>query len=124
MESREMTGAVGAPTCRSAPAETREVRRSWGAYAALALGAVLFIFSMWYQVYGDTRKDAAAWRDPVLQSHRQWRLRTAFLFLVWSILAGFCVPFGFGILVFVPVWLWFVYRVTRGMILFSLHRIA
>ena len=119
-----MTGAVGAPTCRSAPAETREVRRSWGAYAALALGAVLFIFSMWYQVYGDTRKDAAAWRDPVLQSHRQWRLRTAFLFLVWSILAGFCVPFGFGILVFVPVWLWFVYRVTRGMILFSLHRIA
>ena len=124
MESREMTVALGADGCLAGPAAAQDVGRSWRAYAALALGALLFIFTIWYQVYGDTRKDAAAWHDPVLQSHRQWRLRTAFLFLVWSILAGFCVPFGFGILVFVPVWLWFVYRVTRGMILFSLHRVA
>ena len=124
MESREMTVALDTKGCLARSAADRDTGRSWRAYAALALGALLFIFTIWYQVYGDTRKDAAAWRDPVLQSHRQWRLRTAFLFLVWSILAGFCVPFGFGILVFVPVWLWFVYRVTRGMILFSLHRIA
>ncbi|MGH8320287.1 MAG: hypothetical protein ACREUL_20350 [Steroidobacteraceae bacterium] len=25
---------------------------------------MLFIFSIWYQVYGDTRKDAQAWPDP------------------------------------------------------------
>ena len=124
MESREMTVALDTKGCLAGSAADRDTGRSWRAYAALALGALLFIFTIWYQVYGDTRKDAAAWRDPVLQSHRQWRLRTAFLFLVWSILAGFCVPFGFGILVFVPVWLWFVYRVTRGMILFSLHRVA
>ncbi len=119
-----MMDALGAEGCVAAPSVALDTGRSWRAYAALALGAVLFVFSIWYQVYGDTRKDAAAWRDAVLQSHRQWRLRTAFLFLVWSILAGFCVPFGFGLLVFVPVWLWFVYRVTRGMILFRMHRVA
>lgn len=124
MESREMTSALVAERPVARPAEEQDTLRSWRAYAALALGAVLFVFSIWYQVYGDTRKDAAAWHDAVLQSHRQWRLRTAFLFLVWSILAGFCVPFGFGMLVFVPVWLWFVYRVTRGMILFGMHRVA
>lgn len=109
-----------------APLQTsdRVLRSSHMAYAALALGLVLFIFSIWYQVYGDTRKDARAWPDPLLQSHRQWRLRTAFLFLVWSILAGFCVPFGFGILVFVPVWLWFLYRVGKGWTRLAMHRIA
>ncbi len=96
-----------------------DARRSWRAYAALALGAVLFVFTLWYEVYADTRREPQAWSDPTLQSHRQWRLRTAFVFLVWSILAGFCVPFGFGALVFAPVWLWFVYRVAKGMILFG-----
>lgn len=124
MENQQAMSAVGMPEQLSVPVDAQEVRRSWRAYAALALGAVLFIFSLWYQVYGDTRKDAAAWADPVLQSHRQWRLRTSFLFLVWSILAGFCIPFGFGILVFVPVWLWFVYRVSKGMVLFGMHRVA
>ena len=102
----------------------RAVRDSRRAYAALALGAVFFVFVIWYEVYRDTREDAVAWRDPFLQSHRQWRLRSAFLFLVWSILAGFCMPFGFGALVFVPVWLWFVYRTTRGIVQFARHRLA
>lgn len=118
-----MPEAVGANGSLALESEGQEVRRSWRAYAALALGAVLFVFSIWYQVYGDTKKDAIAWSDPLLQSHRQWRVRTAFLFLVWSILAGFCVPFGFGWLFFVPLWLWFVYRVTKGMILFGMRRV-
>ena len=101
----------------------QDARSSWRAYAALALGAVLFVFTIWYQVYGDTRRERQAWSDPFLQSHRQWRLRTAFVFLVWSILAGFCVPFGFGALIFAPVWLWFVYRVAKGMILFGMGRV-
>ena len=66
----------------------------------------------------------AARRAPSLETDRQWRLRSAFLFLVWSILAGFCMPFGFGALVFVPVWLWFVYRTTRGIVQFARHRLA
>ncbi|MGH8317587.1 MAG: hypothetical protein ACREUL_06365 [Steroidobacteraceae bacterium] len=43
---------------------------------------------------------------------------------MWSILAGFCVPFGFGILVFVPVWLWFLYRAGKGWARFAMRRIA
>lgn len=123
MEGREVSGATLTQGVLAVPSGQEALRRSARAYAALALGALLFVFSIWYQVYGDTRKEAQAWSDPVLQSHRQWRLRTAFQFLVWSILAGFCVPFGFGAVVFVPVWVWFVYRVSKGSILFARGRV-
>lgn len=101
----------------------RQLRSSRNAYVALALGLVFFIFTIWYQVYADTRKEAEACTDFFLQNHRQWRLRTAFLFMMWSILAGFCVPFGFAVLVFVPVYLWFVYRLLKGLIYFGLRRV-
>ena len=123
MASRQVMHTLATQGAGALAGGGEETRRSWHAYAALALGAVLFVFTIWYEVYGDTRKDAEAWGDPLLQSHRQWRLRTAFLFLVWSILAGFCVPFGFGGLVFVPVWLWYVYRVSRGAFLFARQRV-
>ena len=118
-----MIGALGADAPLASPVADVAVRDSRRAYAALALGTVLFVFTIWYEVYRDTRPDAAAWRDAVLQSHRQWRLRTSFLFLIWSILAGFCAPFGFASIVFVPVWIWFVYRVARGAVQFARHRV-
>ena len=118
-----MRGAAAVPGSLALVGAAPGARGSWGAYVALALGAVLFVFTLWYEVYADTRREPQAWSDPILQSHRQWRLRTAFVFLVWSILAGFCVPFGFGTLVFAPVWLWFVYRVAKGMILFRMGRV-
>lgn len=99
------------------------VRSSWRSYAAMAMGTVLYVFAIWYQVFRDTRDDASQWSDPLLQSHRQWRLRTTFLYLVWSILAGFSIPFGFGILMFIPVWVWYVYRVLKGMFLFMGRRV-
>lgn len=92
------------------------------AYAALVLGLVFYVFAIWYEVFRDTRKDALSCRDPLFQSHRQWRLRTSFLYLVWSILAGFCVPFGLGGLVFIPVWGWYAYRVVRGFTQFARGR--
>lgn len=98
-------------------------RISWRAYAAMAAGIFLYVFAIWYEVYHDTRDDAARWSDPVLQSHRQWRLRTTFVYLIWSILAGFSIPFGFGVLVFIPVWAWYVYRVTKGLILYAGGRV-
>lgn len=102
--------------------EDEHKTRAKRAYVALAFGAVFYVFTIWYEVYVDTRKSSLALPDPFLQSHRQWRLRTAFLYLVWSILAGFCVPFGVGGLVFVPVWAWYVYRVIRGAFQFSRGR--
>ena len=118
-----MTDALVAQGTLELQSDETAARRSGRAYAALALGAVLFVFAIWYQVYGDTRRDAQAWTDPLLQSHRLWRLRTAFVFLVWSILAGFCVPFGLGALLFAPIWLWFVYRVIRGGVQFARRRV-
>ena len=123
MEGRQVTDALVAQGTLELESDETAARRSGRAYAALALGAVLFVFAIWYQVYGDTRRDAQAWTDPLLQSHRQWRLRTAFVFLVWSILAGFCVPFGLGALLFAPIWLWFVYRVIRGSVQFARRRV-
>jgi uncharacterized membrane protein len=101
----------------------RQLRGSRNAYIALSLGVVFFIFTIWYQVYADTRKPAESCADAFLQSHRQWRLRTAFLFMMWSILAGFCMPFGFALLVFVPAYLWFVYRLLKGLIFFSRRKV-
>ncbi len=117
-----MTASVAASSV-AVESSDRPLRGSRNAYVALALGLVFFIFTIWYQVYADTRKEAETCTDPFLQSHRQWRLRTAFLFMMWSILAGFCVPFGFAVLVFVPVYLWFVYRLLRGLIYFALRRV-
>ncbi|MDA3914874.1 hypothetical protein [Oleiagrimonas sp.] len=98
-------------------------RVSWRAYAAMAAGIFLYVFAIWYEVYQDTRDDAAQWSDPFLQSHRQWRLRTTFVYLLWSILAGFSIPFGFGVLLLLPVWAWYAYRVAKGMILYASGRV-
>ena len=98
-------------------------RISWRSYAAMVVGVFLYVFAIWYEVYQDTRDETVKWSDPVMQSHRQWRLRTTFVYLLWSILAGFSIPFGFGILLFIPVWVWYVYRVTKGLILYAGGRV-
>jgi uncharacterized membrane protein len=123
VEDRAMSTTIAAAPSVMVGSGDRQLRGSRNAYIALALGLVFFIFTIWYQVYADTRKPAESCADPFLQSHRQWRLRTAFLFMMWSILAGFCMPFGFALLVFVPVYLWFVYRLLKGLIFFSLRKV-
>jgi uncharacterized membrane protein len=44
--------------------------------------------------------------------------------MMWSILARLCMPFGFALLVFVSVYLWFVYRWLKGLISFSLWKVT
>jgi len=88
------------------------------AYITLALGLIFYVLTIWVEVYCDTRPETKNSTDKFYQSHRQWRLRTAFLFLMWSIFAGFSVPFGFGLIIFTPVYLWFVYRTLKGLIYF------
>ena len=101
---------------------TAAIRSSRNAYIALMLGTVFYIFTIGWQVYRDTRPEAESQQDPFLQCHRQWRLRTAFLYLLWTILAGFCMPFGFALPVFIPVYLWFLYRLGRGLLRFHQRR--
>ncbi len=106
------------------PVRDGRLRRARIAYAALALGTLLYVFAIGVQVYLDTRPAAAAERDGFLQSHRQWRLRTAFVYLLWTILAGFCMPFGFALPVFVPVYVWFLYRLGKGLLRFRRRRMV
>ncbi|HEX7325576.1 MAG TPA: hypothetical protein VF292_09530 [Rhodanobacteraceae bacterium] len=104
-------------------AEVRDSRRleTW-AYVALALGLVLYILAIWLQVYIDTRKLASPLPDHCAESHRRWRLRTAFVFLIWSVLGGFTLPFGIGWPVLIAAYVWYVYRVVRGGIGFARRR--
>lgn len=93
-------------------------RHAWLAYASLAAGTVFYVLAIWLEVWLDTRP-AAPTGDIVLESHRQWRLRSSFLLLVWSVLGGISLPFGFGWLFLIPAWLWYVVRTTRGAILLA-----
>lgn len=91
------------------------------AYVALALGLVLYIVAIWAQVFIDTRKLAPS-TDRFAESHRRWRLRTTLIFLVWSILGGLTLPFGIGWIVLVPAWVWYAYRIVRGITAFGMRR--
>jgi uncharacterized membrane protein len=90
------------------------------AYVALALGLVLYVLAIWVQVFIDTRKSRIVAPDAYFESHRHWRVRTALLFLIWSILGGLTIPFGFGWLILIPAYAWYLYRVVKGIVYFRL----
>lgn len=92
------------------------------AYAALALGLVLYILAIWVQVFIDTRKDRAVAPNLYFEGHRHWRLRTALLFLIWSVLGGLTLPFGIGWFIVIPAYAWYFYRVVKGIVYFRLGR--
>lgn len=116
--SNAATVSVDAP--RSRPDAARRLGQ-W-AYVGLALGLVLYIVAIWFEVYVDTRNLASVPRDLCAESHRRWRLRTAFVVLVWSVLGGLTLPFGVGWFVLIPAYAWYVYRVVRGVAWFALGR--
>lgn len=90
------------------------------AYSALALGLLLYIVAIWVQVFIDTRKARIVAPDAYFESHRHWRVRTALLFLIWSILGGLTLPFGFGWLILIPAYAWYLYRVVKGIVYFRM----
>lgn len=90
------------------------------AYAALALGLVLYIVAIWAEVYIDTRKARSVAPNPYLESHRHWRVRTVLLFLIWSVLGGMTLPFVFGWFILIPAYLWYLYRVVKGIVYFRM----
>lgn len=122
MLSDHATNAAATPTdiLRSGPDDVRRLGQ-W-AYVALALGLVLYIIAIWFQVYVDTRKLPAPLPDVYAESHRRWRLRTAMVFLIWSVVGGLTLPFGVGWFVLIPAYVWYVYRIVRGVLWFALGR--
>lgn len=96
-------------------------RRDTIAYACLALGSVLYVLAIWPQVYLDTHRPRRPTGDLVGHSHHHWRMRTALVFLIWSVLGGLTLPFGiFGWLVLIPAYAWYLYRVVKGAAYFKL----
>lgn len=92
------------------------------AYIALGLGLGFYILALWFQVFIDTRKARIVAPNRYYESHRYWRMRSALVFLIWSVLGGLTLPFGIGWLILIPAYLWFLYRVLKGVIWFHLGR--
>lgn len=108
---------------RIAASETAEEHaRRLGAlaYAALMFGLIAYIATIWVQVFIDTRKTRAVSPDLFFESHRHWRMRTTLIFLIWTILGGLSLPFGFGWFIVIPAYVWFLYRIVKGVACFHL----
>ena len=103
--------------------EQRARRLGWLSYAAQIAGLVLYVATIWIQVYVDTRrmKDVAC--DQFTESHRHWRLRSSLLFLTWTVFGGLAIPLGVGWALLVPAYLWYVYRLARGGVCYARGRV-
>lgn len=92
-------------------------RLGWIAYGAQGTALFLYIIALWLEVYVDTRKVPEAHAGLFYESHRRWRLRTSFIFLIWTILSGLAIPFGgIGWPVLVLTYAWYAVRVVIGLI--------
>ena len=100
----------------------RARRLGWLGYGLQAAGCVFYIIALWGQVFTDTRKSTIVAPDGFFESHRHWRLRTTFLFLVWTILGGLTIPLGIGWLFVLPAVIWYVARVAAGMLWYARGR--
>lgn len=94
----------------------RARRLGWLAYGAQAAGLALYVITLWLQVYLDTRRMQEVARDRCSESHRCWRLRTALVFLLWTILGGLAIPLGIGWIVLIAAYLWTTWRLAKGML--------
>lgn len=95
----------------------RAWRQGQIAYAAQAATLILYIVALWLEVYLDTRKAGEAGSSLFYESHRRWRIRTSFMFLIWTILSGLAIPFGgIGWPALILTYAWYAVRVATGMV--------
>lgn len=93
------------------------------AYASQAATLVLYIVALWLEVYIDTRKAGEASGNLFYESHRRWRIRTSFIFLIWTIMSGLAIPFGgIGWPALILTYLWYAARVLTGLIYWQRRR--
>lgn len=91
-------------------------RLATGAYLCMAAGLILYVIAIWGEVYLDTRHASSVAHDRLSESHRHWRLRSTLVFLIWSIFGGLTLPFGFGWLIVIPAYAWYLYRIVKGLL--------
>jgi len=102
-----------------APSRSNPGRLGWWCYSLQAAGLLLYIIPIWLEVYIDTRRAREVAVDALSESHRHWRVRTTLMFLIWSILGGFTLPFGVGWLILIPAFVWYALRIAYGALRFA-----
>jgi uncharacterized membrane protein len=61
--------------------------------------------------------------SPFIRSHHRWLLHTFWFGLLWSIVAiPLVLLMGLGVLIYIVVFIWYIYRVVRGIINFTERR--
>ena len=81
--------------------------------AATVIGAFLIGWPSIIAVIMNYIKRSDA-RGTWLESHFRWQLRTFWSGVIWVLLVGF-LTFGIGLLIlWLPLGLWFIYRIARG----------
>lgn len=61
-------------------------------------------------------------RDPVARSHHRWLLRTFWFTVLWSLVCLVLSAVVIGLIGYVVLWLWGLYRFIRGVLAFVEHR--
>lgn len=49
-----------------------------------------------------------------LESHFTWQIRTFWYTLLWSIVAAATAVIGVGLIIFMVLFIWFMYRIIKG----------
>ena len=61
-------------------------------------------------------------RDGVAWTHHRWLMRTFWFGVLWSLVCLVLAGVGIGLVGYVVLWIWFVYRIVRGVLAFAEHR--
>jgi len=80
---------------------------------SIPFGPVIFLGL----IYAYAKRGAVA--GTYLESHLDWLIRTFWLTLVATIIGIVLYILLIGILILAVVWLWFLYRVVRGFVIFN-----
>ena len=87
------------------------------AYVLHALGPFTFLTAIAGVILNHIKVNDTA--SAFIKSHHRWLLRTFWFGLLWSILAGVLMVIGVGFIIYAVVVVWYIYRIVRGILIFT-----
>ena len=101
------------------PMKQRDTLRETGLIAYLLYGISIVVSPAVIAgiIYAYMKRDAVA--GTFVESHMTWLIRTFWLTLIGSLVGVALSIVVVGILLLGLVWLWFVYRVVKGFVVFN-----
>lgn len=114
-----MDSAVTNASADSPALPAEEKKLATIVYALQAVGFFLGLTALVGVIINHLKKGDM--KDDVIRSHFSWQIRTFWWGVLWSVLAVIAttVTFGIGGFLFIPVFVWLVYRVVKGWIRLS-----